>query len=69
MNLGLSLRKTAETMCEIHNINISHTMVASYARTAAVLIKPFVDAYDYNPSNDLSADETYIKIKGLKGYV
>ena len=69
VNLGLSLRKTAEAMREIHNINISHTMVASYARTAAVLIKPFVDAYDYKPSNFLSADETYIKIKGLKAYV
>lgn len=69
VNLGLSLRKTAEAMQEIHNISISHTMVASYARTAAVLIKPFVDSYDYDPSNDLSADETYIKIKGVKGYV
>ena len=64
VNLGLSLRKTAEAMFEIHNIDISHTMVASYARTAAVLIKPFVDTYDYKPSNHLSADETYIKIKG-----
>lgn len=69
VNLGLSLRKTAEAMREIHNIEISHTMVASYARTAAVLIKPFVDTFDYNPSNDLAADETYIKIKGLKGYL
>ena len=69
VNLGLSLRKTAEAMREIHNINISHTMVANYARTASVIIKPFVDAFDYNPSNNLAADETYIKIKGLKGYV
>lgn len=44
-------------------------MVASYARTAAVLIKPFVDTYDYKPSSHLSADETYIKIKGIKGYL
>jgi transposase-like protein len=56
-------------MSEIHNINISHTMVASYARTAAVLVKPFVDTFDYKPSNNLAADETYIKIKGLKAYV
>lgn len=69
VNLGLSLRKTAEAMREIHNINISHTMVSSYARTAAVIIKPFVDTFDYKPSNDLSADETYIKIKGIKGYL
>lgn len=69
VNLGLSLRKTAEAMREIHNIQISHTMVASYARTAAVLIKPFVDTFDYKPSYNLAADETYIKIKGLKGYI
>lgn len=69
VNLGLSLRKTAEAMREIHNINISHTMISSYARTAAVLIKPFVDTYDYKPSNNLSTDETYIKIKGIKDYI
>ena len=69
VNLGLSLRKTAEALKEIHNINISHAMVANYARTAAVFIKPFVDTFDYKPSNALSADETYIKVKGLKGYV
>ncbi len=69
VNLGLSLRKTAEAMEEIHNISISHTMVANYAKTAAVLIKPFVDSYNYKPSNNLSADETYIKIKGVKGYI
>lgn len=46
VNLGLSPRKTAEAMREIHNINISHTMVANYARTASILIKPFIDAFD-----------------------
>lgn len=69
VNLSLSLRKTAQALQDIHNISISHTMVAHYARTAAVLIKPFVDSYDYNPSTELSADETYIKVKGIKGYV
>lgn len=69
VNLGLSTRKTAHALKEIHNVDISHTMVANYAKTAAVLIKPFVDNYDYNPSTELTADETYIKVKGLKGYV
>ena len=69
VNLGLSLRKTSQALRDIHNINISHTMVASYAKTAAVLIKPFVDSYDYSPSTYLAADETYIKIKGIKGYL
>ena len=44
-------------------------MVANYAMTAASVIKPFVDTYDYKPSNILSADETYIKKLGVKRYV
>ena len=69
VNLGLSLRKTSHALKEVHGIDISHTMIANYARTAAVIIKPFVDSFDYNPSGLLTADETYIKVKGLKGYV
>lgn len=69
VNLSLSLRKTAEALQEIHNIDISHTMVANYARTAAAIIKPFVDTFDYKPSNHLAADETYIKVKGIRGYI
>lgn len=69
VNLGLSLRKTAEALKEIHNVDISHTMVANYARTTAAVIKPFVDNYDYKISDTMVADETYIKVKGIKGYV
>lgn len=69
VNLGLSLRKTAEALKEIHNVDISHTMVANYARTAAAVIKPFVDNYEYKISDTMVADETYIKVKGIKGYV
>ena len=69
VNLKLSLRQTVQALKEIHGIEISHTMVNNYAKTAAVIIRPFVDSYDYNPSNELAADETYIKIKGVKSYV
>jgi len=69
VNLGLSLRKTAQALKDIHNVDISHTMVANYARTAAVVIKPFVDNYNYKISDTMVADETYIKVKGIKGYV
>ena len=69
VNLGLSLRKTAQAMNDLYGIKISHQMVANYARTAALVIKPFVDNYDYEPSNTLVADETYIKIRGIKGYI
>lgn len=69
VNLKLSLRQTVHALKDIHGIDISHTMVNNYAKTAAVIIKPFVDSYDYNPSNELAADETYIKISGVKAYV
>nr|WP_154530404.1 DDE-type integrase/transposase/recombinase [Inconstantimicrobium porci] len=69
VNLKLSTRQTAHALKEVHGIDISHTMVANYALTAAAVIKPFVDTFDYKPSNILSADETYIKVKGIKHYV
>lgn len=69
VNLKLSTRQTSHALKEVHGIDISHTMVANYALTAAAVIKPFVDTYDYNPSNILSADETYIKVNGVKNYV
>lgn len=37
--------------------------------TAAAVIKSFVDTFDYKPSNILSDDETYIKVKGIRYYV
>ena len=58
INLKLSLRQTVQALKEIHGIEISHTMVNNYAKTAAVLVRPFVDSYDYKPSNELVADET-----------
>ncbi|MDD2504237.1 MAG: DDE-type integrase/transposase/recombinase [Clostridia bacterium] len=69
VNLKLSSRQTAHALEEVHGIKISHTMVANYAMTAATVIKPFTDTFDYKPANILSADETYIKVKGIKHYV
>ncbi len=69
VNLGLSLRKTVFAMEEVHGIKLSHSTVASYCQTAAVLVKPFVDYYDYKKSDTFIADETYIKVKGIKGYI
>jgi transposase-like protein/DNA-directed RNA polymerase subunit RPC12/RpoP len=69
VNLGLSLRKTSQALEDLYNIKVSHTMVANYCKTAAVVIKPFVDHYDYKKSNTFIADETYIKVRGVKGYI
>ena len=69
VNLKLSLRQTVQSLKEIHRIEISHTMVNNYAKIAVILIRPFADSFDYKPSNELAADETYIKIRGVKAYV
>lgn len=69
VNLGLSSRKTAEALLYIHGVKISHVTVSKYAKTAAVNVKPFVDNFDYKPSNHLAADETYTKVKGIRHYV
>ena len=69
INLGLSLRKTAQALNDIHGIKISHQQVANYLKTAAVCIKPFVDNYNYDVGKVFTADETYIKIRGIKGYI
>lgn len=69
VNLGLSLRTTAQALLDLYGIHISHQMVADYARTAALVVKPFVDSYDYMPSSTFSADETYIRVRGKKSFV
>ena len=65
VNLGLSLRKTAQALNDIHGIKISHQQVANHLKTAAICIKPFVDNYNYDVGNVFTADETYIKIRGV----
>ena len=69
INLGLSLRKTSQALKDLYNISISHQQIANYCKTAAICIKPFVDNYNYNPGKIFTADETYIKVKGIKAYI
>lgn len=69
VNLGLSLRKTAHVLKELYNVTISHQQVANYCKTAAICIKPYVDQYPYEKNDVFTADETYIKIRGVKSYI
>ena len=69
VNLGLSLRKTCMALKDIHGISISHQQVANYCKTAALCVKPFVDNYDYHTGKVFTADETYIKVRGVKSYI
>ena len=69
INLGLSLRKTSQALNDLYNIQISHQQIANYCKTAAVCVKPFVDQYPYRKGEAFVADETYIKVRGIKTYV
>lgn len=69
INYQISLRRTADIMWDVHGVKISHQQIANYCKTAAMIVKPFVDNYDYKPTNEFAADETYIKVRGKKGYV
>ena len=68
VDLGLSLRKTAQAMNDLYGIKISHQMVANYARTAALIVKPFVCNYDYEPSNTFVAQERQILLQLLSAH-
>jgi transposase-like protein len=69
VNLGLSTRMTKRALAEIHGVNISHVTISNYAKSAAAIVQPFVDKFNYKPTTMLAADETYIKIRGIKHYV
>jgi transposase-like protein len=69
VNCGLSMRKTQEVLREVHNVVISHAMIARYVSTASAIVAPFVQGFDYKPTNYLAGDETYTKVKGIKHYV
>ncbi|NCC17257.1 MAG: DDE domain-containing protein [Clostridia bacterium] len=69
VNLGLSSRVTQRALLEIHGVKISHVTVSKYAKTAAAILQPYVDSYDYKPTQYLAADETYVKVKGTRHYV
>ena len=56
-------------MKDIHGVNISHQTVINYANSAATILKPFVDNYDYQLSDSICGDETYIKVNGKWHYV
>ena len=69
VNLGLSLRKTSQALKDLYNISISHQQIANFCKTASICIKPYLDNYDYDAGKVFTADETYIKIRGVRAYI
>ena len=69
VNYGLSSRKTALILKEVHGLKISHQTVLNYANSVSAIIKPMVEHYPYKMRNVLCGDETYIKVRGKNHYV
>jgi len=69
VNLGLSLRQTAAILREVHGVACSHVTVKNYTAAVAKLIDPFIRHYDYQPSDQICGDETYIRVAGAWHYV
>lgn len=69
INYGLSARKTALIMYEVHGLKISHQTVMNYADAVSKAVQPIVDNYDYELSDTLVGDETYVKTRGKNDYV
>jgi len=69
VNYGLSSRKTPAIMHDVHQISISHQTVVNYAQAAAVMAQNYVENYPYELTEELTGDETYVKVKKKNHYV
>lgn len=69
VNYGLSARKTAALMYDVHQLKISHQTILNYANSVALITKPFIDNYPYELSDSFCGDETYIRVKGKWNYL
>lgn len=69
VNYGLSARKTAAIMQDVHGVLISHQTILNYEKSVALLLKPYVDHYPYELSDQFCGDETYIRVNGRWHYL
>jgi transposase-like protein len=69
VNYGLSARKTAAIMKDIHGVSISHQTILNYENSVALILKPYVDHYPYELSDQFCGDETYIRVNGRWHYL
>ncbi|WP_445677963.1 IS6 family transposase [Robertmurraya sp. FSL R5-0851] len=69
VNYGLSARKTAALMKDVHGVSISHQSILNYENAVALTLKPYVDYYPYELSDQFCGDETYIRVNGRWHYL
>jgi transposase-like protein len=56
-------------MKDIHGLDISHQTVLNYASAASIVLRPFIDNFNYDLSNSFCGDETYVKVNGRWRYL
>ena len=69
VNYSLSYRQTASILADVHGVFISYRTVENYCKAVSCLVQPLLEYYPYDLSNQIAADETYIKIKGITNYI
>ena len=70
ISCGLSARKTAWIMENVHGVKLSHQTVINWLQSAAVLAFRFQEKYGGGIEDlNLAADETYAKVGGFWSYV
>jgi transposase-like protein/transcription elongation factor Elf1 len=69
VNYGLPARKVAALMFDVHKVKISHQTILNYLHAVAPIVKPFVDGFSYDLSDQFCGDETYIKVNGKWHYI
>jgi transposase-like protein len=69
INYGLSARKTAALMKDVHGVSISHQSILNYENAVALTLKPYIDYYPYELSDQFCGDETYIRVNGRWHYL
>src|SRR5690554_4123633 len=69
VNYGLSYRKTAAIMNDIHEVKISYKTIENYCKAAASIVHHVLEFYPYDLSDTIAADETYIKVEGKTNYI
>jgi transposase-like protein len=69
VNYGLSARKTAAIMQDVHGVAISHQTILNYVNSVALILKPYIDHYPYELSDQFCGDETYIRVNGRWHYL
>ena len=69
VNYGLSYRATAAMIYDLYGIEICHQTVKNYCNAVSSIVHPVLEFYDYDLSDSIAGDETYIKIMGKQHFV